>query len=315
MSESATATGTSTALATQTRKHAIATTSVFSSIESFTDAQRMCQALAASNFVPKEYQNHVANCLIALDMSLRMQLSPMVVMQNLNIIHGRPSWSSTFIISAINASGLFSPLRFEFNGKEGGDEWSCYAVARDLASGDTLRGPSCSIKMAKDEGWYDRKNRDGQVISKWRTMPQLMLTYRAAAFFGRIYAAHILSGMSTTEEAEDIGTRLVEGERVDSPAPAQTSEETAKADLISRARAPRKTAAPKEEPAAPSSGPTTIEHGAQTQDKAIDTSTPSRDPLPQQGKMIDMPPAQEKQRPSDAVTLDEELRSAQDSFI
>jgi hypothetical protein len=52
--------------------------------------------------------------------------------------------------------------------------------------------------MAKAEGWLTKTG------SKWITMPELMLKYRAAAFFGRLYAPEVLMGMQTSEEVIDI---------------------------------------------------------------------------------------------------------------
>ena len=37
-------------------------------------------------------------------------------------------------------------------------------------------------------------------------MPELMIRYRAAAFWGRLYASDLLLGMQTQEEALDIET-------------------------------------------------------------------------------------------------------------
>lgn len=119
----------------------------------------------------------------------------MAVMQNLHVIHGRPSWSSTFIISALNSCGRFSPLRFEMNGE--GDKRTCKAWATDK-TGERLEGPEISIDMAKAEGWYGKNG------SKWKSMPELMLRYRAAAFFGRLYAPDVLNGMHAAEEVQDI---------------------------------------------------------------------------------------------------------------
>lgn len=161
----------------------------------------MATALASSTVVPKDYQGNVANCLVALELANRVGVSPLMVMQNTDIIHGRPSWKSTFIIAAINGCGLYSPLRFELSGT--GDEWGCVAVATDLRSGEVVRGPRISIAMAKAEGWY------GKSGSKWKTMPELMLQYRSAAFFGRLYIPHILQGMHSSDEHEDIGVRPV----------------------------------------------------------------------------------------------------------
>lgn len=170
---------------------------VYNSIQSFEDAQRMAKALSASNLVPQDYQGNTANTLIALEMAQRTGSSPMAVMQNLHIIHGRPSWSSQFTIAALNSCGRFSPLRFRVTGT--GDDETCTAWAYDKATGEVLEGPPVSIAMAKAEGWY---NKNG---SKWKTMPQLMLRYRAAKFFGNLYAPDVLMGMHTADEVEDFG--------------------------------------------------------------------------------------------------------------
>lgn len=172
----------------------------FANKGAFENAQRMAIALTSSTLVPKEYQGkeNTGNAIIALEMAQRLQVSPLMVMQNMNIIHGRPSWSSQFIISAINACGKFSPLRFEWENKEGEDTWGCRAYATELSTGEILKGSKVTIKLAKDEGWYSKAG------SKWKTMPEQMLMYRAGAFFGRIYAPEIMNGMQTREEVLDV---------------------------------------------------------------------------------------------------------------
>jgi hypothetical protein len=83
-----------------TETTALATTSVFGGIQQFEDAQRICKALASSTLIPPQFQGQqgFANCLVALEIANRMGMGIFQVMQNLNIIHGRPSWSSQFII-------------------------------------------------------------------------------------------------------------------------------------------------------------------------------------------------------------------------
>lgn len=168
-------------------------------MQTFADAQRIAGALSQSTLVPKDYQNNVANCMIAMEMSQRVNANPMAVMQNLYIIHGKPSWSSQFIIGMINGCGRFSPLRFKMHGMaKDGDTFGCQAYATDIESGDILEGPWVSMKMAREEGWVSKSG------SKWKTMPDLMIRYRAAAFFGRLYAPDLLMGMSTEDEQQDI---------------------------------------------------------------------------------------------------------------
>lgn len=174
---------------------------VFGSTESFETSQRMAKVLCSSQIVPAQFQGDkgLANCIVALEIANRIGASPLMVMQNLYVVYGSPSWSSKFLIACLNQCGKFSPLRYEFEGKEGQDDWKCRAYATDKESGETLKGAWVSIALAKKEGWFAKNG------SKWQTMPELMLQYRAAAFFQRVYAPEISMGMLTTEEREDIG--------------------------------------------------------------------------------------------------------------
>jgi hypothetical protein len=168
----------------------------FADMKAFEATQRIAKCLCASELVPEAYrgQNKLANCVIALDVARQVGASPLSVMQNLHIIHGRPSWSAQFIVAAVNACGRFSPLRYLLTGE--GDDRTCVAWAID-ATGERLESPPVSIAMAKTEGWFAKNG------SKWKTMPELMLRYRAAAFFGRLYAPDLLMGMHAREEMED----------------------------------------------------------------------------------------------------------------
>lgn len=183
-----------------TKVEAPGTTAVgFATADGFELIQRQAKVLAASALVPKEFQNNIPNCIIGLEIANRIGASPLAVLQNIYIVHGKPSWSSQFIIAAINSTGKFSPLRFEMTGE--GMKRTCTAWATDLATGDKLESPTVSMQMAKDEKWIDKAG------SKWATMPELMLRYRAATFFGRLYAPEILMGMATVEEVVDVGVR------------------------------------------------------------------------------------------------------------
>jgi hypothetical protein len=179
---------------------AITTTSnsVFSGIRAFEDAQRIAKALASSTLIPPQFQGQqgFANCLVALEIAGRMNISPFLCMQHLHIIHGRPSWSSAFIIAMVNGCGRFTPLRFEVSGE--GDSLACYAVATDIKTQQELKGPTITMTMAKKEGWSTKSG------SKWLTMPELMIRYRAAAFWGRLFAGDLLVGLQTQEEVIDV---------------------------------------------------------------------------------------------------------------
>ncbi len=211
----------------------------FESLQSFELMQRAATLLSNSTLVPVSYRaviektdkfgnikeskknaNALSNCVVALNMSQRMGADPLMVMQNLHIIEGRPSWSSQWIIAAINGCGRFSPLRFDIKslGKKSVNYESfywennvrktkvqkveienkiCIAWVVEKETSERLESPSVTIEMAVKEGWYTKNG------SKWQTMDEVMLRYRAASLFGKLYAPELLMGLQTVEEMND----------------------------------------------------------------------------------------------------------------
>jgi hypothetical protein len=171
--------------------------SAFASAANFEAAQRMAKSLASSTLMPAAYQGNIPNVLIAMEIASRIGASVFMVAQSLDIIHGRPSWSAKFLIATVNASGRFTPLRYRWQGKEGSDDWGCRAVAKDRSDGEECVGPLVTIGTAKAEGWYAKNG------SKWRTLAELMILYRAATFWTRVYCPELGLGMQTAEEVFD----------------------------------------------------------------------------------------------------------------
>ena len=162
--------------------------------------QRQAKMFSSSSLVPKDFHGNIANCAIGINIAKRLGADPFMVLQNIDIIHGRPSFRATFLIAMVNASGRFEPLQFRMEGDEGKPSRSCVAWTKSKADGTPLEGPKITLEMAKAEGWSTKNG------SKWLTMPELMLRYRAAAFFARLYAPDIRLGMMTAEEAVDMGS-------------------------------------------------------------------------------------------------------------
>ncbi len=212
-------------------------------LEAFELSQRIAKMLASSTLVPEQYRavikvkagkdqqgnmiyrdeenpNGLSNCIIALNMANRMGADPLMVMQNLYLIEGRPAWSSQFIMAAINSCGRFSALRFEIEDLGETEvsyqetSWqnrqkqtvtktvkvqnlSCVAWAIERETGERIESSKITMEMAVKEGWYGKNG------SKWQTMPEQMLRYRAASFFGRVYAPELLMGLRSVEEEQD----------------------------------------------------------------------------------------------------------------
>jgi hypothetical protein len=209
----------------------------FGSSKAFELLMRQAKLISSSTLVPEQFsifdkngklktreeQSYaLSNATIAMEMAGRIGASPLMVCQNLYIVHGRPGWSSQFIIAAINASKKFSPLRFEIGAEEPEKEFSCQvtewengkkvtktvkeniknrtcvAWATENGTGERLESPPVSLAMAVQEGWFSKNG------SKWQTMPELMLRYRSATLFGRLYAPELLMGIRSEEELHDI---------------------------------------------------------------------------------------------------------------
>ena len=165
------------------------------------NAKAIAAELSKSDIIPKEFQNKPANCLIAVELANRLNASPFQVMQNMDVIYGRPALRSSFVIACINNSGkIKGSLKFEIDQAH----TKCRAWAIEKETGEKLTGPTITMEMAQSEGWLGKNG------SKWKTMPDLMLRYRAASFFGRLYCPEILNGMYTEDEVKDFAENTQE---------------------------------------------------------------------------------------------------------
>lgn len=180
------------------------TLNVFGNVKDFEMAQRMAVPLAQSDIVPDAYKNKIGNCIIAIDIANRMGLNPLMVMQNLYVVRGKPSWSGQACRALIDNDGRYKNSRPVYIGERGQDNWGCHLEAEDVRTGEIVKGPTVDILMAKREGWYSKKDKNGNETSKWQSMPELMLAYRAASFFARVYCPSAMMGFQTVEEINDV---------------------------------------------------------------------------------------------------------------
>ena len=169
---------------------------IFGSSDNWLMAGQMAQALSQSTIVPKDYQGNQANAMVAIEIANRLQASPLMVMQNLYVIQGRPSWSAQFLIASVNGSGKYDmELQYDEKKDKDGKPFSCQCWT--TKDGRKVSGPVIDMEMAKAEGWY------GKAGSKWKTMPQIMLRYRAASFFARMNCPEMTLGFYTKDEVID----------------------------------------------------------------------------------------------------------------
>lgn len=229
----------------------------------FETYQRIAVPLAESDFVPAAYKGKIGNCVIAVEMAARLGVLPLTVMQNLCVVNGNPTWKSRFLIGCVNACGRYSTLnyRITMDGTVGDvkykawqkdekgknhevlkpferpqlDNLVCVAFATEKETGNVLTSTPVSIRMAIEEGWYSKSG------SKWPTMPEQMLRYRAASFWVSTFAPEMAMGLRTEEEQRDIVDVEYEEVKEEQPAsapkpkPTSAAVEDAKQKLRNRA--------------------------------------------------------------------------------
>ena len=173
----------------------LTTNSVWENKDSFNQLLRVANMLSQTSIIPQSYQGKPQDCFVAIEMANRMGVSPMVVMQNMYVVKGKPSWAGQACTMLINSCGKFKDVKHVYTGEKGKPNRGCYVTATRISDGSQVDGVEVTMQMAQSEGWTSN--------SKWRNMPELMLAYRASAFFARVYCPEAMMGVQTAEEVYD----------------------------------------------------------------------------------------------------------------
>ena len=173
----------------------LSTNSVWENKDQFNQLLRAAQMLSQTSIIPQSYQGKPQDCFVAIEMANRMGVSPMVVMQNMYVVKGKPSWAGQACTMLINSCGKFKDVKHIYTGEKGKPNRGCYVTATRISDGSQVDGVEVTMQMAQSEGWTSN--------SKWRNMPELMLAYRASAFFARVYCPEAMMGVQTAEEVYD----------------------------------------------------------------------------------------------------------------
>jgi hypothetical protein len=160
----------------------------------FARVERMAQLLARSQLLPAAFRGKPEDVFFAFLIAQQMGVDVFTVLQSIHFVNGKPGWAAPFLISRANASGVFTDeIKFETTGE--GPSLAVTASATLKKSGERV-SRTVSLAMAAADGWT--KN------AKYRSLPEQMLSYRAATFLIRLYCPGILYGLRPTDELEDI---------------------------------------------------------------------------------------------------------------
>lgn len=166
---------------------------ILDSAAAFEHAQRVAKVFAMSKLVPDQFKNSIADCLIACQMARRLDIDPMMLMQNTSIVRGKPAMEGKLVIALLNSRGGFAhSLRFEYSGSGASRAVRCWTKEKD---GYVLEQ---NLSMGEVKTWGWDKN------DVWQKQPDQMLAYRSAAYFARKFRPELMLGLYTKDEFADM---------------------------------------------------------------------------------------------------------------
>ena len=153
---------------------------------------RVAKAFSMSGMVPGHFQGKPESCMVALMYAQQLGEHPMVMFQEVTVINGRPGTSARFAISRANKSGLLQgPISWKSKGQGDALEVTASAVLRD--TGEVI-STTVTMREAAADGWTRN--------SKYKSIPEQMLRWRAATRLINLYMPEVLFGLGVREEAE-----------------------------------------------------------------------------------------------------------------
>ena len=153
---------------------------------------RLAKAFSMSGMVPPHFAGKPEACLVAMLYAEQLGEHPMLLFQEMSVINGRPNTSARFAISRANKSGLLQgPISWKSKGQGDALEVTASATLRD--TGEVI-STTVTMREAAADGWTRN--------SKYKSIPEQMLRWRAATRLINLYLPEVLFGLGVREEVE-----------------------------------------------------------------------------------------------------------------
>jgi hypothetical protein len=154
------------------------------------ELQVMSEHLATSDFVPVSMQGKPQDVFSCIAFGMEIGLKPMQSLQNIAVINNRPSIYGDAMIALVMGSNVFGSIKETFDDKT--MTATCTASRKDGTENTQIFGKDDALAA----GLWNRKG-------PWTQYPKRMLKFRARGFCLRDTFPDILSGIISTEEAQD----------------------------------------------------------------------------------------------------------------
>ena len=175
-----------TEISTQTQPRGLA-------LQSFSDAFKFGEAVANSEFAPKDFRGKPASCMLAVQCGAEIGLAPLQALQSIAVVNGRPAVYGDAALAVVKASHVCEYVTEAIEGDGEQMVATCTAKRRGYPSATVVR---FTVADAKKAGLWGKQG-------PWSQYPRRMLQMRARGFALRDAFPDVLKGLVTAEEAQD----------------------------------------------------------------------------------------------------------------
>ncbi len=158
--------------------------------QSFDEAYRVAQVLAASGMTPKDI-NTPEKVMVAIMAGAEIGMAPFQAVQSFAIINGRPTLWGDGMLGVVRAQGVKVDEKIDGVGDE------MVAICHVTRPGGELISRAFSVADARKAGLWGKQG-------PWTSYPKRMLQMRARAWAIRDGCADMLRGIQMAEEAQDV---------------------------------------------------------------------------------------------------------------
>lgn len=186
----------------------------------FHDKYKMAQILVKSGLLPSVY-NTPEKVIIALQMGHELGLKPMVAINNIAVINGRPTLGANLMMAVINGNPEFHSYVEEYD-NEDKPTWCKITIGRKKNGGVVKYSSKFSLEDAETAGLITKDT--------WKKYPKAMMTARAISATAKKAFPDILAGIYTPEEMTETTERLPENYEIGTTEPAPKKTEPPKVE-------------------------------------------------------------------------------------
>lgn len=162
-------------------------------LQTIDEAMTFGKLLAGSSFVPKDFRDRPADCVLAVQHGAELGLGPMQSVQSIAVVNGRPSIYGDAAIALAKGSPVCEYISERIDGD--GDQMVAICEAKRRGDPQPIIS-QFSVADAKQAGLWGK-------TGPWQTYPRRMLQMRARSFALRDAFPDVLRGLVTAEEAQD----------------------------------------------------------------------------------------------------------------